>query len=366
MCVQRTSGYVVRDLILLLRQAKLKSMRSNQDIVNQLKNLTLDQDGTIQWSDFEYALSTYRPSQRTQIESTLPKRDWDEMGGYKTIKDRMKQAILLPLFQPQVFKKLGIKPPSGLLLYGPSGCGKTALVQALVSESMMNIISINGPEIFSKYLGETEHKLRTIFATAKRISPCIIFVDEMDAIGTKRGMDASDGNGVNERVLSTLLNEMDGVEERQGVVVIGCTNRPDQIDDAILRPGRLDQLIFVGLPTLEDRIDIIQKLVKKVSVSNSVDPIELAKQTEFCTGADLENLFRYDKIPLFYLIMPPNIHAYKYREAGTAALRNDINTNSIDQQDIDSAIVSICERAEDQILQGNLNVYEKFLHDHSL
>ncbi|KAG2231717.1 hypothetical protein INT48_003572 [Thamnidium elegans] len=341
----RTSGYVVRDLILLLRQAKLKSMRSKQDIVNQLENLALDQDGTIQWSDFEYALSTYRPSQRTQIESTLRKRDWDEMGGYKTIKDRMKQAILLPLFQPQVFKKLGIKPPSGLLLYGPSGCGKTALVQALVSESMMNIISINGPEIFSKYLGETENKLRTIFATAKRISPCIIFVDEMDAIGTKRGMDASDGNGVNERVLSTLLNEMDGVEERQGVVVIGCTNRPDQIDDAILRPGRLDQLIFVGLPTLEDRIDIIQKLVKKVSVSDSVDPIELAKQTEFCTGADLENLFR---------------------EAGTAALRNDINTNSIDQQDIDSVIVSICEKAEDQILQGNLNIYEKFLHDHSL
>lgn len=116
----------------------------------------------------------------------------------------------------------------------------------------------------------------------------------MDAIGTKRGLDGSGstGGGVNERVLSTLLNEMDGVEGRQGVVVIGCTNRPDQIDDAILRPGRLDQLIYIGLPTFQDRIDIIKTLIKKISVAQDVDPIELAKQTEFCTGADLENLFR--------------------------------------------------------------------------
>lgn len=342
----RTSGYVARDLKLLIRQAKLKSMRSTSkmDIADQLEQLSLSGQ-QIQWSDFEYALDTYRPSQRVEVESTLPKRNWDDMGGYYTIKDRMKQAILLPLMQPQVFTKLGIKPPSGLLLYGPSGCGKTALVQALVSESMMNIISIKGPEIFSKYLGETENKLRKLFATAKRIAPCIVFIDEMDAIGTKRGFDMGDSSGgVNERVLSTLLNEMDGVEGRQGVVVIGCTNRPDQIDDAILRPGRLDQLIHVGLPTLEDRIDIIKTLLKKISTKD-IDINELASQTEFCSGADLENLFR---------------------EAGTAALRKDINTNFITSNDIESVIIPICERAEDQILQGKLNIYEKFLHDHSL
>lgn len=277
---------------LLIRQAKLKSQRTKADIVDQLGKLSLSTP-LVQWSDFEYALDAYRPSQRSEVESTLPKRDWDDMGGYKVIKDRMKQAILLPLLKPEVFTKLGIKPPSGLLLYGPSGCGKTALVQALVSESMMNIISIKGPEIFSKYLGETENKLRKIFATAKRISPCIVFIDEMDAIGTKRGFDSGESSGgVNERVLSTLLNEMDGVEGRQGVVVIGCTNRPDQIDDAILRPGRLDQLVFVGLPTSEDRVDIIKTLMKKISVSDDIDPIQLAKQTEFCSGADLENLFR--------------------------------------------------------------------------
>jgi SpoVK/Ycf46/Vps4 family AAA+-type ATPase len=132
-------------LKLLVRQAKLKSMRAKHDIADQLQDLSLGISvRTIQWSDFEYALETYRPSQRTEVESTLPKRSWDDMGGYQTIKDRMKQAILLPLLQPEIFTKLGIKPPSGLLLYGPSGCGKTALVQALVSESMTNVISIKG------------------------------------------------------------------------------------------------------------------------------------------------------------------------------------------------------------------------------
>ncbi len=143
-------------------------------------------------------------------------------------------------------------------------------------------------------MGETEEKIRKIFNTAKRMAPCIVFIDEMDAIGSKRGLDDVSG-GVNERVLSTLLNEMDGVEGRQGVIVIGCTNRPDQIDDAILRPGRLDQLIFVGLPTLEDRVDIIMAYMRRMSVSEDVDPETIAKKTEFCTGADLENLFRYKK-----------------------------------------------------------------------
>lgn len=148
----------------------------------------------------------------------------------------------------------------------------------------------HSPEIFSKYLGETEEKVRKLFASAKRMAPCIVFIDEMDAIGSKRGADLS--GGVNERVLSTLLNEMDGVEGRQGVVVIGCTNRPDHIDDAILRPGRLDQLVYIGLPTLEDRVDIVKSYISRMSVDQDIDPEELAKQTEFCTGADIENLFR--------------------------------------------------------------------------
>ncbi|KAI8332783.1 P-loop containing nucleoside triphosphate hydrolase protein [Blakeslea trispora] len=341
----RTSGYVARDLERLIRLAKLKSMRRD-GITDQLEKLSLQSSSVpcLQWADIEYALTIYKPSQvqLEQVESIMPKRTWNDLGGYQAVKDKMKQAVLLPLLQPELFRKLGVKPPSGLLLYGPSGCGKTALVQALVSDSMMNVISVKGPEIFSKYLGETESRLRKLFATAKRISPCLIFIDEMDAIGTKRGFDmGSSGGGVNERVLSTLLNEMDGVEGRQGVVVIGCTNRPDQIDDAILRPGRLDQLIYVELPSLSDRIDIIKTILKKTSVADDIDPEELAEQTEFCTGADLENLFR---------------------EAGTIALRSNLDAECITNRHIQTVLTSICKRAEDQVLQGDMDVYERLKH----
>ncbi|KAL0088363.1 P-loop containing nucleoside triphosphate hydrolase protein [Phycomyces blakesleeanus] len=344
----RTSGYVALDLKRLCKRALLKSLRRNRlesdDLAGELAQLSLVPE--IEWSDFEYALSTYRPSQQIEVEASLPKRDWKEIGGYK-IKQKITQATLLPLLQPEIFTRLGVKPPSGLLLYGPSGCGKTAMVQALASESMMNVISIKGPEIFSKYLGETESKVRKLFATAKRIAPCIMFIDEMDAIGTRRGWDTSDsGGGVNERVLSTLLNEMDGVEGRQGVIVIGCTNRPDQIDDAILRPGRLDQLIYVGLPTMEERLDIVMILSKKMVVSPTVDLQSLAQQTEYCNGADLENMFR---------------------EAGILALRQDLNANAIEDKHLQQILETVCKRAKHQVLeQDSLAIYEKFRNDHSV
>jgi transitional endoplasmic reticulum ATPase len=171
------------------------------------------------------------------------------------------------------------------------------LVQALASESNMNFIPVKGPEIFSKYLGETEATLRRLFAMARRIAPCILFFDEMDSIGAKRGWggdaDSSGSNGVGERVLSTLLNEMDGVEERAGVFVVGCTNQPGAMDDALLRPGRLDQLIYVGYPSLQDRSEIIDTIAKRIPLP--VDPEtrdRLARQTVGFSPADLEALFR--------------------------------------------------------------------------
>ncbi|KAI8879504.1 AAA-domain-containing protein [Backusella circina FSU 941] len=342
----RTSGYLAQDLSSLIQQARLKSLRRKSDLSLQMERLSLSSQNSVIWADFEYALDQYRPLSNSQAPAAvaIPKRTWQDIGGYTAIKDRVKQAVLLPLLQPHIFTKLGIKPPSGLLLYGPTGCGKTVLAQALANESTANVISIQGPEIFSKYLGETEKKIRNIFSTAKKMAPCIVFIDELDSICAKRGLEDS-GGGVNERVLSTLLNEMDGVEGRPGVVVIGCTNQPDQIDDAILRPGRLDHLIYLGLPTLEDRMDIIKSFMRKTPTSDDIDIHTLANQTEFCTGADIENLFR---------------------EAGTFALRNDINANQITKTDIEAVLGAIREKAEDQVLEGRLDVYERFLHDHTL
>ncbi|KAI9315122.1 P-loop containing nucleoside triphosphate hydrolase protein, partial [Dichotomocladium elegans] len=344
----RTSGYVARDLKSLCKIAVLKSLRDEDDLCGNLSKLSLD-DGkkSVRWADFEYAIATIQPSQQMQVESSPPKRSWDELGGYESVKRRIRQAALLPLLQPHLFSQLGVKPPSGVLLYGPSGCGKTAFVQALASESMLNVISIKGPEIFSKYLGETELKIRRLFATAKRIAPCIMFIDEMDAISTRRGWDSGESSGgVNERVLSTLLNEMDGVEGRKGVIVIGCTNRPDQIDDAILRPGRLDQLIYMGLPDGQDRRQILEALARKLSISSDIDLNELSYKLEYCTGADIENLFR---------------------EAGTRALRRDISAINIGAHDIEEVVDSVCDRAKHRVVEEkSLDVFEYFNKTHAL
>ncbi|KAI8061022.1 P-loop containing nucleoside triphosphate hydrolase protein [Gongronella butleri] len=345
----RTSGYVARDLALVCRNAMLKAFRRHHmspedELVRGLAQLKLEQDASrpsVTLDDFLYALEIHRPSQQMDVETVLPKRRWDDIGGYDKIKQRIRQCTLVPLLQPDVFRKLGIHAPSGLLLYGPSGCGKTALVQALATEAMMNVIAINGPQIFSKYLGDTEREIRRLFATAKRIAPCLVVIDEMDAIACKRGWSDSGEGGVNERVLSTLLNEMDGVEGRQGVIVIGCTNRPHQIDDAILRPGRLDQLIFVGMPTEQDRRAILDALKQQIQVDNDVDTGALAQQTPNCTGADLHLLLR---------------------EAATEALRENIQIPAIAQRHIDKLLPEICARASEQ--HQALAIFEQFQAKH--
>ncbi|OZJ03316.1 hypothetical protein BZG36_02266 [Bifiguratus adelaidae] len=321
---QQTPGFVPRDLVRLISAAKLRALRRGReaeiesiehgishlslagskdaagfdDLSNEMSRMTLESGSNsrsvpLRQQDFEYALSITQPSQRIGQASTLPIRAWDSIGGYATIKKEIKQIVLSPLQQPEAYKRLGVKASSGLLLYGPSGCGKTVLAQALASESSINVIVVNGPEVFSKYLGESERTLRQYFETARALTPSILFFDEMESIGAKRDMsDSSGSNGISDRLLSTLLNEMDGIEERQDVFVIGCSNRPDKLDDAILRPGRLDRLLYVGLPTLEDRLEILHLLAMKTPCGDDLDLNEVARQTENYTGADLQILIR--------------------------------------------------------------------------
>ncbi|KAI7824648.1 P-loop containing nucleoside triphosphate hydrolase protein [Gamsiella multidivaricata] len=342
-----SAGYVAKDLRNLCRSALLHSLRQNDgsipldhDVVSPTASLNTDTRGeghqtgedsvhdfhhiqrSLAWQDFAYALETSKPSQQVEFETLVRPRRGIRHGGYSTLKKRVHQAIHWPIFNPETFKRIGVKPPMGLLLYGPSGCGKTMLVQALAAESNMNFIPIKGPEIFSKYLGETEATLRRLFAMARQIAPCILFFDEMDSIGAKRGWggdaDSSGSNGVNERVLSTLLNEMDGVEERTGVFVIGCTNRPQAVDDALLRPGRLDQLIYVGYPGLQDRLEIIETIGERIPLpTDSEARCKLAKLTVGFSPADLDALFR---------------------EAAILSLRRDIASQRVDLKDIEQVV----------------------------
>ncbi|KAK3818810.1 MAG: P-loop containing nucleoside triphosphate hydrolase protein [Benniella sp.] len=354
---QMTPGYVAKDLRNVCRSALLHSLRDTtpkkhtedemEPLSKMLSESGLDSTASVfgdagriqklpSWEDFAYAINTSRPSQQIEFESLTTPRARNEYGGYADLKRRVQQTILWPITNPETFKRMGVRPPMGLLLYGPSGCGKTMLVQALASESNMNFIPVKGPEIFSKYLGETEATLRRLFAMARRIAPCILFFDEMDSIGAKRGWggdaDSSGSNGVGERVLSTLLNEMDGVEERAGVFVIGCTNQPGAMDDALLRPGRLDQLIYVGYPTLQDRSQIIDTIAKRIPLP--VDPEtrdRLARQTVGFSPADLEALFR---------------------EAAIMTLRRDVASKQVNMADIEQGIATMTPFVQDRINIG--------------
>ncbi|KAH7045005.1 P-loop containing nucleoside triphosphate hydrolase protein [Linnemannia elongata] len=326
-----TSGYVAKDLRNVYRSALLHSLRGRITKDDTGRQDTL---GSTAWDDLAYAIETSKPSQQIEFESFGSQRPQGVFGGYSDLKRRVHQAINWPITNPETFKRIGVRPPMGLLLYGPSGCGKTMLVQTLASESNMNFIPIKGPEIFSKYLGETEASLRRLFAMARQIAPCILFFDEMDSIGAKRGWsgdgDSSAGtNGVNERVLSTLLNEMDGVEERTGVFVIGCTNQPRAIDDALLRPGRLDQLVYVGYPSLKDREEIIATIGQRIPLPKDLESRQvLAKKTVGFSPADLDALFR---------------------EAAILSLRKSIDADAVTMDDIEAVIQKMALSVQDRI-----------------
>ncbi|KAF9203270.1 hypothetical protein BGZ49_006613 [Haplosporangium sp. Z 27] len=353
-----TSGYIAKDLRNLLRSSLLHSFRQERQtrdisgtgpITDTLAQPHAPVSGTLRdinsglnfpdWKDFSYALGLSKPSQQIEFESSVRSSDLEVYGGYSSLKKRVYQAIHWPITNPETFKRMGVKPPMGLLLYGPSGCGKTLLIQSIAAESSMNFIPIKAPEIFSKYLGETEATLRRLFAMARQIAPCILFFDEMDSIGAKRGWggdnDSHGSNGVNERVLSTLLNEMDGVEERTNVFVVGCTNQPQAIDDALLRPGRLDQLVYIGYPTLQDRTEIITTIGQRIPLPSSSETITaLAKMTVGFSPADLSALFR---------------------EAAVLTLRRDISSKVVEMSDIEQVIQEMKPSIQNRINNNTLH-----------
>lgn len=200
-------------------------------------------------------------------------------------------SIVEPIINPEMFKRVGLSAPAGVLLYGPPGCGKTLVARAVSNESKANFISIKGPELLNKYVGESEKAVRQLFKRAKSSAPCVIFFDELDSLVPKRGQE---GNHSSERVVNQLLTEMDGLEDRTGVFVIAATNRPDIIDPAMLRPGRLDKLLYVPLPTDEDRLQILKTVSKNLPIDSDVQlrQIALSDLCEGFSGADLSSLVR--------------------------------------------------------------------------
>ncbi|MBI2666911.1 AAA family ATPase [Candidatus Woesearchaeota archaeon] len=241
--------------------------------------------------DFQEALKIVRPSAMREVLVETPDVNWNDIGGLEEIKSQLKEAVEWPLKKPEVFERMGIRPPRGILLYGPPGTGKTLLAKAVAKESEANFILINGPSLLSKWVGESEKGLRDIFRKARQTAPTIIFFDEIDALFPRR-YSGSDGSKVKEGMVNQLLAEMDGLEGLQDVVVIGATNRPDLIDPALLRPGRFDRIILAPVQDEEGRKRILEIYLKKMPIASDVLAEELAKLTQGYVGADIEGLCR--------------------------------------------------------------------------
>ena len=290
----KSHGFVPGDFVKLFKEAFLKSELSQINIIT--KDL------------INNCLGDIKPINLKDIIIDVPRVKWEEIGGNKEIINKIRQSIEWPLKNPEAFKRLGIQPPNGTLLYGPPGCSKTLIAKAIATESGLNFFAVKGPELFSKYVGDSEKAVRDIFKKARMSSPSIIFFDEIDAMASSR---SSESSGVEDKVLCQLLNEMDGIEGRGKVILFGATNRPDILDKALIRPGIFDRLIYIPPPDEISREEIFKICFKNMKIEKDIDFHELATKTQFFSGADIAKVAR---------------------EAGMLAIADNINCEYIDKK----------------------------------
>ena len=288
-----THGYTGADLNALAKEAAMTSLKTIWPKITDKKHIPEEvlTGLNVTRNDFIEALRSIRPSALREVFVERPNVHWNDVGGLERVKSEIKEAVELPLKEPEQFEKIGIRPMRGILLVGPPGTGKTMLAKAVATERESNFISIKGPEVLSKYVGESEKMVRELFRKARMASPCIIFIDEIDAIAKSRGSGYSD-SGVSERVVDTLLTEMDGLTDLKNVVVIAATNRPEDVDPALLRPGRFDKVIEIPMPDANARLAILEVHTKRMPLDKDVDLVAIANDTEEYTGAEIENIVR--------------------------------------------------------------------------
>lgn len=289
-----THGFTGADLAALAREAAMNALRQFLPSID-LKTGTIPTEVLsklkVAKDNFFNALRDVQPSAIREIYVEVPEVRWGDIGGLEDVKRQLIEAVEWPLKHPEYFSQMGIRPLKGILLYGPPGTGKTLLAKAVATESEANFISVKGPEVLSKWVGESERAVREIFRKAKQVAPCIVFFDEIDAIAPARGMRFGD-SGVTERIVNQLLTELDGITILKNVVVIGATNRPDILDTALIRPGRFDRLIYVPPPDRKARLEIFKVHIKEMPLARDVDLDKLAERTEGYTGADVEAVCR--------------------------------------------------------------------------
>jgi len=289
-----THGYTGADLAALVKEAAMAALRRflRTEKIDLNKPIPPDMLMKLKVTkkDFIDAMKLVHPTLMREVLVEVPEVRWDDIGGLEDVKQQLREAIEWPLKSPEIFEKMGIRPPRGVLLYGPPGCGKTLLAKAVATESGANFIAVKGPEILSKWVGESEKAIREIFRRARQVAPAVVFFDEIDSIAPARGM--RHDTAVTDRIVNQLLAEMDGIQTLKNVVVIGATNRADILDPALLRPGRFDRVIYVPPPDRRARLEILKVHTRKVPLAEDVSLEKLADLTEGYSGADLEALVR--------------------------------------------------------------------------
>merc|ERR1719218_475826 len=288
-----THGFVGSDLAALCSEAALQCIREKMDLID-IDDDTIDAEVLealcVTNDHFKYAQGHTNPSSLRETVVEIPNTTWDDIGGLEETKKDLQEMILYPIEHPDKFAKCGMSPSKGVLFYGPPGCGKTLLAKAVANECSSNFVSVKGPELLTMYFGESEANVRDTFAKARAAAPCVLFFDELDSIAQQRGNSQGDAGGAGDRVMNQLLTEMDGVGAKKNVFIIGATNRPDIIDPALMRPGRLDQLIYIPMPDYESRLSVLKAVLRKTPMSKDVDIAYVAAQTEKFTGADLTEI----------------------------------------------------------------------------
>ncbi|KAL4036332.1 hypothetical protein IC575_005065 [Cucumis melo] len=288
-----THGYVGADLAALCTEAALQCIREKMDVID-LEDETIDAEVlnsmAVTNEHFQTALGSSNPSALRETVVEVPNVSWDDIGGLENVKRELQETVQYPVEHPEKFEKFGMSPSKGVLFYGPPGCGKTLLAKAIANECQANFISVKGPELLTMWFGESEANVREIFDKARQSAPCVLFFDELDSIATQRGSSVGDAGGAADRVLNQLLTEMDGMTAKKTVFIIGATNRPDIIDPALLRPGRLDQLIYIPLPDESSRLQIFKACLRKSPVAKDVNLSALARYTHGFSGADITEI----------------------------------------------------------------------------
>ncbi|MHA1931572.1 MAG: CDC48 family AAA ATPase [Promethearchaeota archaeon] len=320
---QITHGYVGADISAVAREAAMAALRRylpQIDLESEFIDPELLEQIEVTKNDFESALKEVLPSGIREVFVEVPNVTWDQVGGLEELKQKLVEAVEWPLSNPTIFTRMGISPPKGILLYGPPGCGKTLLARAVATESKANFISIKGPELLSKWVGESEKAIREVFRKAKMAAPCIIFFDEFDSIAPSRGRHTSD-SGVSEKVLSQFLTELDGLEVMKDILVIAATNRPDILDPALIRPGRIDRILLVPGPEEKARIEILKIFTKKMPLASNVNIEKLSELTEGFSGADIETWCREAAM----IALRENIRARKVTAEHFKESRNDLH-----------------------------------------